>query len=288
MEGFSVSLCREEVNSLICQKCVLCAIMCSMILYWTGLVFLICTGLAFGSFANVVIHRLKLGKPLKERSRCPRCHAAILVRDLVPIFSWLRLGGRCRACHQSISCRYPMIEALVAGLFLITYIRHPFFVEYAKAASFIFEAASAWVLVVIAAYDFEWQLIPMPMLWAAIGGTFLWQWVMLSTPWPSLAMGAAFGGAWMLFLFLLSKGKWIGSGDIWLAILIGICVGWPAITLSLYITYLVAGLVAALLLVSKHKRLGQRIAFAPFLVVGVFGVWWFGGSILAWLRGILY
>ncbi len=174
----------------------------------------------------------------------------------------------------------------MAGLFLITYVRHPFFVVYAETASFVFEAVSAFALVVIAAYDFEWQLIRMSILWGALGGTFLWQWIFLSTSWYSLALGAIFGGGWMLFLFLLSKGRWVGSGDIWLAILIGVCVGWPAITLSLYITYLTAGLVATMLLITGRKRLGQRIAFAPFLIIGAFGSWWLGEPIYTLVQSL--
>ena len=77
-------------------------------------------GATVGSFLNVVVHRLPLGRsPLRGRSHCPTCGAAIRARDNVPIVGWLRLGGRCRDCGALIAARYPIVEAICGGLVLL-------------------------------------------------------------------------------------------------------------------------------------------------------------------------
>lgn len=250
-----------------------------------GIIFFL--GLAFGSFANAVVYRLKTGASLWDRSACTHCRKPILARDLIPVFSWMWLRGRCRFCQKKIAAQYPVIELLMGGLFVTAYARHPFLFEGRQLIPFFVEAGITWSLTVIAAYDLRWQLIPMKILWGTMGFVFVWRWAFLPASLGPSLLGMVFGGGWMLLLFLVSRGKWIGSGDIWLAMLVGLCLGWPHIVFGLYLTYVVAGLVAAILLMSRRRRIGERLAFAPFLGLGVVGSWWFWPLIAPWFQSFV-
>jgi leader peptidase (prepilin peptidase)/N-methyltransferase len=127
---------------------------------WPLLAFLL--GLAVGSFLNVVIHRLPKGETLGGRSRCPHCGRTLSPLDLLPVFSYLALGGRCRYCQGPISPRYPLVEGLTGGLFLLTALRFPPSLE----ALFTFLFLS--FLVALAFIDLDTYELPDPLTYGLL------------------------------------------------------------------------------------------------------------------------
>lgn len=112
-------------------------------------------GLIWGSYLNVVVHRLPRGlSTAVPASHCPRCSSRIRPSQNVPVFSWLLLGARCRDCGGAISARYPLVEAAVAGLFLLGFHR------FAEPLAVFVSWVMAWLLLALALIDWECRLVP--------------------------------------------------------------------------------------------------------------------------------
>ena len=180
-------------------------------------------GLIVGSFLNCVIYRLEIGKSaLKGRSFCPHCQHQLKWQDLIPIFSFLILRGKCRYCKKPIFWQYPLVELITGILFLLFFIFHFSF--------FIFIISS--FLIIIFVYDLKHYIIPDKIIYPAIVIAFLYQ---LFNHWSLIinhlnfiysALGASF---FFLLIVLASRGKGMGIGDIKLGFLMGLILGWPNI-----------------------------------------------------------
>ena len=217
--------------------------------------FVAALGAVVGSFANVCIHRLPRGESVvSPRSRCPGCGTQIAARDNVPVLSWLLLGGRCRSCRAPISPRYPLVESLVAALFLAVALRHGIGPE-AAAGALLATAA-----VVLAATDLESRVLPdevtlgVLLLGLALAAARDVPAFRSSGPsafsahlYPALA-GAAFGAAvvWGVGAgYRLIRGaEGMGLGDVKMIAMIGAFVG-PAGVLLTLLAASVAGTVIA-------------------------------------------
>jgi prepilin signal peptidase PulO-like enzyme (type II secretory pathway) len=263
---------------------------------------LLLLGLCFGSFTNALVWRLheqtrsKSKKAAKElsitqgRSMCPDCRHQLGFWDLIPVISWLTLGGKCRYCHKPISFQYPLVELLTAAIFLFSYAVWPFGWE----AVGIFQFA-IWLVILVdfmalAIYDLRWQILPSKLIYPAIFLTAA-EVVSLSV-WqhdPKIILGAALGILCLagLFygLFQVSQGRWIGGGDVRLAVVIGLLVGGPLkAVLVLFLASLIGLLVALPSVIIKKATLTRRVAFGPFLIVATIIVYLFGGALVAWYK----
>lgn len=253
-------------------------------------------GLAVGSFLNVVIHRLPrmmerdwraqcaelAGQALppeeplslwRPRSRCPHCGHLIGALENIPLLSYLLLKGRCRACHQPIGLRYPLVEALTAVLF--GYAAWRFGFTLAAAGAGLFLAA----LVALTFIDADTQLLPdaitLPLLWAGLlinlNGTFV--------PLADAVIGAAAGylALWLVYwAFKLATGKeGMGHGDFKLLAALGAWLGWQMLPLIILLSSLVGAAVGvALILLARHGR-HKPIPFGPYLAAaGVIALFW--------------
>ncbi|HSH62322.1 MAG TPA: prepilin peptidase, partial [Acidimicrobiales bacterium] len=185
-------------------------------------------GFVVGSFLNVVVHRV----PRKEsvvtpRSRCPGCETPVASRDNIPVVSWLILKGRCRSCQQSISPRYPLVELLTGVLFAVTALRlGP---DWALPAFLVVVAG----LIAISAVDLERFIVPNRILYPTLflAAPLLVLAGALGDDWSSVRT-AAIGGAlaWGLLLVIhLISPKGMGFGDVRLAGLIGMTLGWLSV-----------------------------------------------------------
>ncbi|MBD3251691.1 hypothetical protein GF380_04545, partial [Candidatus Uhrbacteria bacterium] len=128
-----------------------------------GAVLVMTLGAVLGSFANVLIIRMKEGRSINGRSKCTKCMVQLRASELIPIASWFMLRGRCRACGKEIHWQYPAVETAMSILALAAFLRHvqdeaSFWMIVAVIG---FEIALAFVLVVIAAFDLRWKLIPL-------------------------------------------------------------------------------------------------------------------------------
>lgn len=220
-------------------------------------------GLAAGSFATAVAHRVPRGIPIAAaRSRCPACDARIAASDNVPLFSWLLLRGRARCCGAPISPRYPLTELGVGLLFvaMVLVYRH----DPAEAAiGLVFVT----VLAIVTLTDLERRIIPNKVL---IVGAALCLAIAVPTdpsglPERAIAAGAAGG---LLFLVVLAYPAGMGLGDVKLAATMGLFLGRaiaPAILIAL-----LAGSLVGLALIARHGARARKMAipFGPFLALG--------------------
>lgn len=224
-------------------------------------------GLTVGSFLNVVIWRLPRGGLFeKRRSHCPRCDAAIAWRDNLPLVSWLRLGGRCRACRAPISVRYPLVEALTGALFLLAHLaRRPDLPGSALLAAFL--AA----LVAISFIDLDHRIIPdritkpgilLAVALAPWSGLHPPDWIAGTKPALSALLhagaGAAVGAG--VVLAIRAVGSWIlkkeamGLGDVKLLGLIGGVVGPLQVLYALSLGCLAGALIGGLMFAWGRRR----------------------------------
>lgn len=231
-------------------------------------------GACVGSFLGVVLFRLRHGgSALQGRSVCDYCHKKIAWFDNIPLLSFLFLRGRCRRCRRRINPEYPLIELLVGLEFVWLYwllkINFNWFnwVEgWYSLALLAYWLALFSGSMAIAVYDIKFLLIPDQILGPLVVIAFLRLFV--SGNWPVVA--TAFGS--MLFLALLhflTRGKGMGWGDVKLGFLLGLVLGWPLVLVALFLAFLTGASVGVILIAAKQKRLKSKIAFGPFLILGM-------------------
>lgn len=243
--------------------------------------FLAMFGLAVGSFVNVVIYRMHFGGSIiTGRSACPSCRRTLAARDLVPLLSFLALKGKCRSCTKPISWQYPAVELAVGALFVLLWIR------FGLTPTFALLAISAAFLVIIFIYDLQHGLIldrvTIPAIVVAVAASFA-----RGLPWTSILLGAAIGFLVFYLQFVISKGTWVGGGDIRLGALMGVLLGWQGVILALFLAYVSGALVAIPLLILKRKQMKDPIPFGTFLTAATMFTLLYGDGIIAWYRATI-
>ncbi len=239
-------------------------------------------GAVLGSFLNVLVIRMREESSILGRSHCVHCQTPIRPRHLVPIVSWLFLKGRCADCGKRIHFQYPLVEAAGAILALITYVRHPVFADLSQANVFFFELFFVLSLLVLATFDLRWKLLPIEFMSGATVVLALWGYASGMLVWSSVLIGIAVGAGFLGLQVLLSRGKWMGSGDPWMGAMMGAGLGYPGVAVGLYLTYIIGGGVAIVMLASGLVKRGARIPFAPMLTVGTLAALWFGAPVQLW------
>jgi leader peptidase (prepilin peptidase) / N-methyltransferase len=244
-------------------------------------------GLAFGSFANVVIHRVPQGESIvRPASRCPSCGEPVAWRDNLPVLGWLLLRGRCRHCRAPISARYPLVELSMGLLWFLVALRLA-----AAGLGWAVPAylALAFLCVVLAVIDASTRLLPNRITYPAFPimlGLLLLASVGLGDL-GRLARGllaALAVGAFFLLLALISP-RGMGLGDVKLAPTLGLALGWlswGAVAFGVFAGFLlggVAGLAAIALLGLTRKSL---LPFGPWLVTGALLGVLAGADVAAW------
>jgi len=238
-------------------------------------------GLIIGSFLNVVVYRLEIAESLMGRSHCPKCQKQIRWYDNIPLLSFLILGARCRDCEEKISWQYPAVEFLTGVTFAL--VGAAFFSSWNFQAwgETAFHLALFSVLLVIFLYDFKFMEIPMLVLWigvaAALGYYLVFDWLNFNPQMGLLSLrlfsGLLAGGlAWLAFFLLsaLSREKWMGMGDAYLALLIGLVARTPLTLWALLFAFTIGALFGIILIALKKKTLQSQVPFGPFMVLGCF------------------
>jgi leader peptidase (prepilin peptidase)/N-methyltransferase len=229
---------------------------------WAGLV-----GLVVGSYLNVLVHRLPLGRStVRPRSRCPACGAAIRARDNLPILSWLLLGGRCRDCGARISPRYPLIEGATGGLFAGCMLRFGFTREAIAAA------VLAALLVALAAIDFDHFLLPDKLTLPGIGLGLAAQWLVPSGSLIAGVRGALIGAGLLLAIAgaweLLRGVEGMGLGDVKMLAMIGAFLGAGGVVVTLVFGTFAGSVVGLALVARRGGDLQAQLPFGVFLAAG--------------------
>lgn len=236
-------------------------------------------GAFLGSWVNVFVYRLRRNLRIIGRSHCPECLVQLKPRHLVPVLSWLALRGRCAFCQRRIHIQYPIVELLGALFVLIAFLRHADPSAGLAWQPFLFESALSLVLLTLATFDLRWQLLPIELMCVAAIVFGFWNVIGGRLPWTSVALGGTVGLLILGVQVLLSRGRWLGEGDPWLGLLMGLALGWPGVGFALYLTYIVGGLLMTFLWLVRLVKRGQRIPFAPMLAAGTLMALWYGEKI---------
>jgi prepilin signal peptidase PulO-like enzyme (type II secretory pathway) len=263
---------------------------------------LILLGLCFGSFMNAFVWRLhqkslpeKQRKASKKelsilhgRSMCVYCGHTLSAVDLIPVISWLGLGGRCRYCRKKISWQYPLVEALTVVMFLVSYWFWPYAFSGWGIAGFVLWLISILGFTTLIIYDLRWMLLPNKIIFPLYGiaAAFVLTRVFDQSsldPLIGAVGGILIGGGIFYLLFQISDGKWIGGGDVKLGFLLGALLGSPSSAIIMLFLASLMGTIIALPMVATGKaRRSVRIPFGPFLIFGAFIALLSGSDIISW------
>jgi len=271
-------------------------------------IFVFLFGSAIGSFLNVVICRLETGEGIvKKRSYCPKCGQVLVWYELIPIISFFILRAKCRSCGKGISAQYPLVEIITGILFVLTfYLNYElritnygyelFACSMIHDSLFMIQLLSHWFivscLVVIFVYDLRHYIIPDVVLFPAIIVSFLWRVfeVLLAPsgveggfghffPYLLSAIGAS---AFFLVMILITRGRGMGLGDAKLAFLMGLLLGWPDISMALFLAFFIGATVGVGLIFLGRKTMKSQIPFGPFLIGGTLVMLLWGQFFLDW------
>jgi len=238
-------------------------------------------GLCIGSFLNVVIFRLHAKKTFGGRSQCQECGHQLAWFDLVPVVSFLILGGQCRYCHKHISIQYPLVELSTGLAFTFIYYNTD------SLRSMIFFWYIACTFIVIFTYDIHHFLIPDIILFPAIIITALYHVTIHYTQFISYGIAAGGACGFFLLLYMLSQGRWIGFGDVKLVILLGLLLGWPVIIVGLFIGFWIGAVWGTTMMIVAKKNLKSQLPFAPSLICGTCVALVWGPALVQWYMGFL-
>lgn len=263
---------------------------------------LVILGLCFGSFVNALVWRLheqaKASKKKNEalsitkgRSMCPQCKHELAGRDLVPVLSWLSLGGKCRYCKKPISKQYPLVELATAGLFVASYIWWPVAFSSPQKAIFVLWLALLVGLMALLVYDLKWLLLPNRLVYPLTAVALAIAAVAVGSADEPLraavdvVLAVAVGGGIFYVLFQVSDGRWIGGGDVKLGWLLGLVAATPARSILIIFIAALLGSLVSVPLMARHKmERNSVIPFGPFLIVAAIIVQLFGSDILTWYQ----
>ncbi|HMS30983.1 MAG TPA: prepilin peptidase [Candidatus Saccharibacteria bacterium] len=263
-------------------------------------------GLALGSFVNALVWRMreqeKAGKKgfkkpelsiVNGRSMCVHCKHELAWYDLVPVFSWLTLGGTCRYCKKTISWQYPVVELLVGALAVSSLMFWPY--ETSSALEWLMFVT--WViglvpLVALVIYDLRWMIMPTSLIYVfdVLAVIFVTLLAISTKSWDvasSAVIGSIVIGGFFWIMYQISNGKWIGGGDVRYGFAMGAVLGWQKALFGLALaSYLGTALVLVLLIMGKYRK-KMRIPFGPFLITATYLSMLFGQQAIDWYKSLV-
>lgn len=237
-------------------------------------------GLVFGSFYNVVGLRVPKSESIvTPPSHCTKCGRQLTLLDLVPVLSYVFLGGKCRGCGERISWVYPVFELMTGVLFAFSYWQLGFSYELAVALLFVS------LLVIIVVSDFAYMLIPDKVLLFFLPLLIVGRLVSpLDTWWDSL-LGAVVGFAILYFIAVLSRGG-MGGGDIKLFFLIGLVLGALHTLLTLFLASVIGMIVGIIVLRVRNQGRRTPVPFGPSIALAAVLVYFYGDTMIDWYWGL--
>ncbi|HEX2926794.1 MAG TPA: prepilin peptidase [Ruminiclostridium sp.] len=250
--------------------------------------YILILGLVTGCFLNVCIYRIPQKQSIvRPPSHCTNCGATLRPLDLVPVFSFIFLRGRCRYCGEKVSARYPIVEGLTAIIFVVLYFRYSLTAEFA-ATVFL-----SCILICVAFIDAEYRIIPNGFIAAGlIGGIGLFVYNLFFTVdmfgdrgWYNPILGFLVGTSFLLLVSLIGTLVFktddaMGMGDVKLLAVIGLFLGWRLTIVSLMLSVFSAAIGCLFLVIFKGKNRKSVIPFGPFIAAGTFTTFIFGWNLL--------
>lgn len=273
-------------------------------------VFLFLIGLAVGSFLNVVIYRevneiqaeqeagslwgkLKSWLPqwAVDRSFCDHCKKPLAWHENIPVLSYLLQAGKCKTCHKPITPQYPFIELLTALEFVWLYWLLSQFSFFGQVEGFYsFALTGYWffifsVSLVLALIDLKTQILPDIIVLPAIGVSLLR--LFFTGQWQFL-LAAGLTSLFLLSLYLVTRGRGIGFGDVKLGLFIGLVLGWwQRIVVAVFLAFLTGAIVGVIMIIAKKKTIKSAIPFGPFLLLGMGIGKLIGDQLWGWYWGMI-
>lgn len=242
------------------------------------MIFLI--GISIGSFLNVCIYRIPKKEDIVfERSHCMSCGNVLKWYELIPLFSFLVQGGKCRNCKTKLSVQYPLIELLNGLIYVWIFMAKGF-----QPESILF-CICASVLIVISVIDWRTYEIPFGCN-IVIGILGIVRVILDLAHWYNYVIGFFTVSGLFLIIYWITKGRGIGGGDIKLMAAAGLLLGWQNILLALMIGS-IAGSVIHLALM-KIQGKDRVLAFGPYLAFGIFISMLYGNDIITWYLGMFH
>ena len=248
-------------------------------------------GAVFGSFAGAMVWRMKMGRKVtNERSECEHCHHKLSPLDLIPVVSWLWLRGKCRYCRTGIGWTPLLLELGLGAVFVLSYLAWPLGITSIYGVTTL----SLWLvalvmLTILFIYDLRWFLLPDRIVWPlAVVGVGLFAARAIESDWMllqgllelSFALLPVSGLYYVLYT--VSKGQWVGFGDVKLGIFIGLALGWQGAVVAVVLANFIGMLVLLPGLLSGKLSRKSQVPFGPFLIVGtvIAMLWW--APVLKW------
>ncbi|WP_144513962.1 A24 family peptidase [Bacillus sp. FJAT-22090] len=239
-------------------------------------------GLIFGSFFNVVGLRVPKGESIvRPPSHCTVCDRNLTSIDLVPVFSYLFLKGKCRGCGTKIHWIYPVMELVTGLLFALAYYQLGFSLELIVALLFIS------LLVIITVSDIAYMLIPDKILLFFIIPLIIARVFSPLTPWWDSVAGAVIGFGVLFLIALVSKGG-MGGGDIKLFFVIGIVLGLTNTLLTLFLASVIGTVVGIIVLRKAKKGRKTPIPFGPSIAIAAILTYFYGNSLVDWYVNLFF
>ena len=231
-------------------------------------------GIIIGSFLNVCIYRIpKKENIVTTRSHCMSCGYQLRWYDLIPLFSWLALGGRCRKCKAKISVQYPLIEALNGVLYLIVFLR------YGVSIETLLYCLMASALLALSVIDFRTFEIPLGFnVFIAVLG--LVRVLTDLTNWREYAVGFFAVSTVLYIIYVLTKGRGIGGGDIKLMAASGLLLGWKCNILAFLLGCIIGSVIH--LLRMRFTKAERVLAMGPYLSIGIYISALWGTRLIDW------
>lgn len=244
------------------------------------LVFII--GLIIGSFLNLCIYRIPRNQSIIfPSSHCPKCNNAIKKYDLIPLFSYIFLKGKCRNCSEKISIKYPFVELMTGIFFLMVFLNFNLSIEFFKSSVLLS------ILIVVTYIDLEYSIIPGKLMIFALICGIIFNIVgnKFNNYLLNYVYGFLVGGGTILLIVLLTGG--MGGGDIQLMSVIGLFLGFKYTLVTLMLSFILGAIAGITLIILKKKSRKDYMPFGPWISIAAFISLFWGQNIINWYISLL-
>lgn len=240
-------------------------------------------GLIVGSFLNALIHRLATGESIAHgRSKCPSCGHELAPVDLVPVLSFIYLAGKCRYCGKKISWQYPIVELVTAVSFFLVAMNYG---SQIGDYRLWFQLVFVCFFIVIAVFDLKHYLILDKVLLPA--GILALIFAVINGELINGLLGVLIISGFFAAQFYISKGHWIGFGDVKFGIVLGLLFGMSKGLILLFLSYCAGAAVGLILIAMGRKHLSSRLPFGTFLSFCGIIILLYGDMILQWYLNLI-
>lgn len=282
---------------------------------------LIFLGLMFGSFAGAQVWRLRARQLIEDkregesvdqeeydalsplasstvssdRSQCLHCRKTLAWYDLLPLVSWVSTRGKCRYCKKSIGVFEPLMELGTAAVFTLSYVLWPLSFSGLGALVFALWLVAVVLLIILFAYDFKWFLLPDSIVFPLVGVGLVMSGIKIAGAPDGVAAAISVVGAIMILsglyflLWVISKGQWIGFGDIKLGLGLALLLGnWQLALLALFLANLIGSLIVLPGMMTGKLDRKAHIPFGPLLILGTVIAMLVGEKVIALYVGFTF